>query len=283
MPRRSIWRSAAAIAAYVPAAAAALGGIDVLVNNASAFGYADDEAGWASAVAVDLMAVVRGSQAALPFLGAGGSIINIGSIAALHASDRAKPYGAIKAAVGHYTSSQAKTLAASGIRGELRLARLDRVPRRIVGGAAHDDAGAIRGDVGPHSVRPLRQAGGNRKRSNVPCLAGRGLGNGAEHRGGWGPAALGSADLSAYSCGAFAAARGSALMPASRYPTHPGCGLTTRSVEAGCRASAAGGRVGRSTRSPPQFGQAPPSRSARQSAQNVHSNVPYPGERIAVR
>jgi 3-oxoacyl-[acyl-carrier protein] reductase len=107
---------AAAIARYVPEAAAALGGLDVLVNNASAFGYSDDEAGWAAAVAVDLMAVIRGSQAALPFLRAGSSIINISSIAALRASDRAKPYGAIKAAVSHYTASQAKTLAEQGIR-----------------------------------------------------------------------------------------------------------------------------------------------------------------------
>src|SRR5215468_2126211 len=37
----------AAIAAYIPAAADALGGIDILVNNASGFGAADDEAGWA--------------------------------------------------------------------------------------------------------------------------------------------------------------------------------------------------------------------------------------------
>jgi 3-oxoacyl-[acyl-carrier protein] reductase len=86
------------------------------VNNASAFGYSDDEEGWAAAVSVDLMAVIRGSQAALPFLGAGSSIVNIGSIASLHASDRAKPYGAIKAAVAHYTASQAKTMAANGIR-----------------------------------------------------------------------------------------------------------------------------------------------------------------------
>ncbi len=54
----------AAIARFVPEAAAALGGIDVLVNNASGFGAADDEAGWAASVAVDLMAIVRASQAA---------------------------------------------------------------------------------------------------------------------------------------------------------------------------------------------------------------------------
>ncbi len=107
-----------AIARFVPEAAAALGGLDVLVNNASGFGSADDEAGWAASVAVDLMAIVRASQSALPFLRAqrGGSIVNISSISALRATKRNPPYGAIKAAVMHYTASQAKMLAAEGVR-----------------------------------------------------------------------------------------------------------------------------------------------------------------------
>lgn len=109
---------ASEIARFVPEAAAALGGIDVLVNNASGFGSSDDEAGWAASVAVDMMAVVRASQTALPWLekAEGGSIVNISSISALRPSTRTPPYGAIKAAVMHYTSSQAKILAPHGIR-----------------------------------------------------------------------------------------------------------------------------------------------------------------------
>ena len=107
-----------AIARFVPEAAEALGGIDILVNNASGFGSADDEAGWAASVAVDLMAIVRASQAAVPFLKQrpGGNIINISSISAFRATKRNPPYGAIKAAVMHYTASQAKMLAAEGLR-----------------------------------------------------------------------------------------------------------------------------------------------------------------------
>ncbi len=105
-----------AIARYVPAAAAALEGLDVLVNNASGFGQTDDEAGWAASLAVDVMAVVRGSHAAIPLLGPGSSIINIASISALRATSRSAPYGAVKAAVMHYTASQAKMLARRGIR-----------------------------------------------------------------------------------------------------------------------------------------------------------------------
>lgn len=105
-----------AIAAYVPAAAEALGGLDILVNNASGFGMTDDEEGWAASFSVDVMAVVRGSQAAIPLLGPGSSIVNISSISALRATLRSAPYGAAKAAVMHYTMSQAKMLAPKRIR-----------------------------------------------------------------------------------------------------------------------------------------------------------------------
>src|SRR3974390_2326010 len=49
----------AAIPRYIEEAAAALGGIDILVNNASGFGTSDDEAGWATSISVDLLATVR--------------------------------------------------------------------------------------------------------------------------------------------------------------------------------------------------------------------------------
>ena len=107
---------AKAIEAYVPEAVQALGGLDVLVNNASGFGHADDEEGWAASLSVDMMAIVRGSHAAIPHLKPGSSIINISSISALRASSRSAPYGAVKAAVIHYTASQAKMLSSKGIR-----------------------------------------------------------------------------------------------------------------------------------------------------------------------
>ena len=102
---------------YVTAAAHALGGIDVLVNNASGFGASDDEAGWAASINVDLMAPVRASYAALPFLEKSrGSIIHISSISGLKPSPRTPPYGALKAALIQYTLSQAAQLAAKHIR-----------------------------------------------------------------------------------------------------------------------------------------------------------------------
>ncbi len=108
---------AEAIRRYIDEAATVLGGIDVLVNNASAFATADDEAGWADSMAIDMMAIVRASQAAMPFLRESkGSIVNTSSISALHPAARQPPYGAIKAAVVHYTGTQAQMHAREGIR-----------------------------------------------------------------------------------------------------------------------------------------------------------------------
>jgi 3-oxoacyl-[acyl-carrier protein] reductase len=105
-----------AVRRYVSDAAHALGGIDVLVNNASGFGRADDEAGWALSINVDLLATVRASNAALAHMPDGGSIIHVSSISGLMASVRTPPYGAVKAALIQYTKTQAATLAGRRIR-----------------------------------------------------------------------------------------------------------------------------------------------------------------------
>ncbi|MBL8698660.1 MAG: SDR family oxidoreductase [Alphaproteobacteria bacterium] len=108
----------AAVTRYVTAAAAALGGIDILVNNASGFGMSDDEAGWSAGLAVDVMAMVRASHAALPSLEAAkdGAIIHISSISGLRPSVRTPAYAAVKATMIHYTTSQAAALGRKGIR-----------------------------------------------------------------------------------------------------------------------------------------------------------------------
>jgi 3-oxoacyl-[acyl-carrier protein] reductase len=109
--------SADAVRGYIRTAAEALGGIDFLVNNASAFGSSDDEKGWGSSLAIDMMAIVHATQEALPALQKSkGSVLNISSIAAMHTAARQPPYGAIKAAVIHYTGSQAAMYAKDGIR-----------------------------------------------------------------------------------------------------------------------------------------------------------------------
>jgi 3-oxoacyl-[acyl-carrier protein] reductase len=106
------------IARYVPQAAEALGGIDVLINNASGFGMGNDEAAWNAGVNVDVMATVRASAAAEPFLLSSkrAAIVNVSSIAAFRPSARTPAYAAVKAAIVHYTSSQAALLARKGVR-----------------------------------------------------------------------------------------------------------------------------------------------------------------------
>lgn len=108
----------AAIEAYIGEAAEALGGIDVLVNNASGYGFSDDDEGWAAGFNVDLMAAVRASRFALPYLKASshGCILHTSSIAAFHPSARGPAYAAVKAALSQYTTSQALALAEHRIR-----------------------------------------------------------------------------------------------------------------------------------------------------------------------
>lgn len=109
---------ASAAAHFVTAAASALDGIDVLINNASGMGMKDDENGWLASVNVDLMATVRATQAAVPFLeqAAGGVIINISSISGFAAVPRSLPYAAVKAALVNYTMGLGLSLAPKRIR-----------------------------------------------------------------------------------------------------------------------------------------------------------------------
>jgi len=107
-----------AIQRYVEGAAEALGGLDILVNNASGLGMGNEEPAWEAGVAVDLLATVRATRAALPYLerSDGGSIVNITSISGYRASARNPAYAAVKAALVNLTQSQAAALAPQRIR-----------------------------------------------------------------------------------------------------------------------------------------------------------------------
>jgi 3-oxoacyl-[acyl-carrier protein] reductase len=108
----------AAIEAWIAAAAAALGGIDVLVNNASGYGFDEGDESWLANFNVDLMAAVRASRCALPHLQRSphASILHTSSIAAFHPRRNGPAYAAMKAALSHYTTSQALQLAGQRIR-----------------------------------------------------------------------------------------------------------------------------------------------------------------------
>ncbi|MGH6922305.1 MAG: SDR family NAD(P)-dependent oxidoreductase [Propylenella sp.] len=103
---------------FITNAAAALGGIDVLVNNASGMSKGDDESAWFAGIDVDLLGTVRATRAAVPFLekSGAGAIVNISSIRGITGSARLPAYGAVKAAVMNYTISQALALSDKRIR-----------------------------------------------------------------------------------------------------------------------------------------------------------------------
>ncbi|HEY8587183.1 MAG TPA: SDR family oxidoreductase [Rhodanobacter sp.] len=116
--RRCDLADAAAIEDYVRDAAATLGGIDVLVNNASGYGFDDSDEAWLAGIQVDLMAAVRASRAAQAHLKASphGCILHTSSIAALRPRANGAAYAAVKAALSQYTTSQALALAEHRIR-----------------------------------------------------------------------------------------------------------------------------------------------------------------------
>ena len=109
---------AVAIDTWISAAATSLGGIDILVNNASGYGFGEDDASWLAGFNVDLMAAVRASRAALPYLKASSQacILHTSSIAAFAPRPKGGSYAAVKAALSQYTTSQALALAEHRIR-----------------------------------------------------------------------------------------------------------------------------------------------------------------------
>ena len=183
---------AAAIPRYIVEAADALGGIDILVNNASGFGTSDDEAGWAVSISVDLLAPVRATRAALPYLekSEAASVLNISSISGFRASPRTPPYGAVKAAILGVHSNPGGGARAQEHPGQLYRSRLDRIPGRHLGPGEGEQSRPLRPHPSEHPVRAARAAGGNRTGCAVSLLATSQLGYRPEYRRRWRPDAL---------------------------------------------------------------------------------------------
>jgi NAD(P)-dependent dehydrogenase (short-subunit alcohol dehydrogenase family) len=106
-----------ALKEFVTSAAEALGGLDVLVSNASA-GGGPGEGAWQPAFDVDVMGAVRSIGAATPFLAESdaGSVVIISSTAALEYLGIPQAYSAMKAALISHASDMSQALAPQGIR-----------------------------------------------------------------------------------------------------------------------------------------------------------------------
>ncbi len=107
-----------ALQGFVTAAAAALGGLDMVVANVSALAIAGDEAAWRAGFETDMLGAVRLVEAAMPFLekSDAASITFISSVSGREIDFAAGPYGAMKAALIHYAQGLAYQLAGKNIR-----------------------------------------------------------------------------------------------------------------------------------------------------------------------
>ena len=108
----------AALQGWIASAAEELGGIDILVPNVSAGGGQMDENGWRANLDVDILGTTHAIEAAMPSLQASdaGSVVVIGTTAAVEDFMGPQTYNAMKAALIVHAQGLAHALAGSGIR-----------------------------------------------------------------------------------------------------------------------------------------------------------------------
>jgi 3-oxoacyl-[acyl-carrier protein] reductase len=107
-----------AFRAWMTQTAQALGGVDILVANASSLVVGADEEAWRTGFEVDILGTVRAVESAMPYLEASecGSIVAISSTAAVNVSGGVRAYSGVKAALISYMSGLSTNMAAKGIR-----------------------------------------------------------------------------------------------------------------------------------------------------------------------
>lgn len=108
-----------ALQAAIENTAQTFGGLDILVQNVSAIALTASRQDWETAYRTDLLGTVQSVEAAMPFIekSASGSIVMVGTALAVSgAGSGPQAYGAIKAALLHYISCLARSLAEKNIR-----------------------------------------------------------------------------------------------------------------------------------------------------------------------
>ncbi|GIJ43951.1 NAD-dependent epimerase [Virgisporangium aliadipatigenens] len=117
--------SAERVQHFVDDAAAQLGGLDVVVNNAGVYlshpspdapdGYAKWQEAWRRTLDVNLFGAANVVWCALRHMGTGGRIVNVSSRGAFRGEPQHPAYGASKAALNAFSQSMAVALAPRGI------------------------------------------------------------------------------------------------------------------------------------------------------------------------
>jgi len=107
-----------ALKAWVVDVAEAFGGLDIVVANVSALSIGNTDETWARSFEIDVMHSVRMVDAAMPYLerSDAASITTISSVSGREIDFAAGSYGAMKAALIHFTQGIAFNLAAKRIR-----------------------------------------------------------------------------------------------------------------------------------------------------------------------
>jgi len=108
-----------ALATFLDDSRAALGGLDVLVHNASALAVGPDLAAWEASLKVDLMAAVNACDRVIPWMEAsgGGTVLLVSSVSGLEASPSPDfAYTTVKAALIAYAKKLAIAHGTRGIR-----------------------------------------------------------------------------------------------------------------------------------------------------------------------
>jgi NAD(P)-dependent dehydrogenase (short-subunit alcohol dehydrogenase family) len=107
-----------ALKEWIAASAAELGGLDALVCNVSALAVGDTEESWEKSFRTDMMHTVNSVAATRPYLekSKSASIIIVSSVSGFEVDFAAGSYGAIKAALIHYSKGLSSQLIAQGIR-----------------------------------------------------------------------------------------------------------------------------------------------------------------------
>src|ERR1700741_1893270 len=108
----------AALKQWIEGAAAELGGIDTIVCNVSALAVGDTPETWEKSFRTDMMHTVNSVAAAKSYLekSKSASIIIVSSVSGFEVDFAAGSYGAIKAALIHYSKGLSNQLVAKGIR-----------------------------------------------------------------------------------------------------------------------------------------------------------------------
>ena len=171
-------------ATMVDDAAARLGGLDVLVNNAASYGraahpvaevsYQDWQQVWRDTIGLNLIGAANVTWCAVQHMiaGGGGTIVNVSSRGAFRGEPGQPAYGASKAGLNALGQSLAVALAPHNI-----------VVSAVAPGFVQTDMAASasaerrrRRDPRAEPVRPGRRAGRDRGRGDVPGVAGGTLG-----------------------------------------------------------------------------------------------------------